>query len=300
MRVKIILNPYANRWGAGARQMAVEAACRAAGVAYDLHVTQKPAEAIEVAAAAVAQGFTAVIAAGGDGTISEVANGLLRAAPPDEPTLPLGIFPIGSANDFAKMQGYDGQLETAVQRMMQGKTHQIDVGRMNVDGRIHYFNNNSALAMEPMVTLEHIKIKRITGEMRYYVALARGIIKLKAWNMNIAWDDGEYNGPTFLLSVCNGPRTGGFMMSPGAQFDDSLLNYVLAPQVSKITFLNMLLRLLKGTHLEHPKVLSGPTRCLTITSRPGTPIHADGEILGEAAESITYEVLPGKLTLYGN
>jgi diacylglycerol kinase (ATP) len=298
MRVKIILNPYANRWGAGERQMAVEAACQAAGLAYDLHVTQRAGEATEVAATAVTEGFTAVIAAGGDGTISEVANGLLRATPDEEPTMPFGIFPIGSANDFAKMQGYEGGLETAVQRIVQGKTRQIDVGRMNVDGRVHYFNNNSAMAMEPMVTLEHIKIKRISGEMRYYVALARGIIKLKAWHMNIIWDDGAYDGPTFLLSVCNGPRTGGFMMSPGAQFDDGLLNYVLAPKVSKFTFLNMLLRLIKGTHLEHPKVISGATRCLTITSQPGTPIHADGEILSEAAQTITYEVLPDKLTLY--
>jgi diacylglycerol kinase (ATP) len=299
MRVKVILNPYANRWGAKERQTAVAAACRAANLEFDIHVTQRPGEAIEVAKTAVADRYEAVIAAGGDGTISEVANGLLAVASAEATTIPLGIFPIGSANDFAKMLGYPLELEATARFMATGKTRQIDVGRINVDGRVHYFNNNSALAMEPMVTLEHIKITRISGEMRYLVALVRGIIKLKAWQMQITWDDGRYDGPAFLLSVCNGPRTGGFMMSPGAEFDDGLLNYVLAPEVSKVTFLGMLLRLMRGTHLEHPQISSGATRRLEIRSQPGTPIHSDGEILSEAAEYITYEVLPGKLTLLG-
>lgn len=299
MRVKVILNPYANRWGAQARETAVTNACQAASLDHEIYVTQGPGEGTSMARAAAAEGFDAVIAAGGDGTISEVANGLLAAAPDALPTIPLGIFPIGSANDFAKMLQFPENLDAAAQYMTTGQTRQIDVGRLEVDGRIHYFNNNSALAMEPMVTLEHIKITRISGEMRYYVALVKGIIKLKAWEMDIVWDDGRFQGPTFLLSICNGPRTGGFMMSPGAKFDDGLLNYVLAPKVPKTTFLAMLLRLLRGTHLEHPKVISGATRRLEIHSQPGTPIHADGEILSEAAQHILYEVLPDKLTLLG-
>ncbi len=299
MRVKVILNPYANRWGAQARQTAVTVACRSAGLDFDVHVTQRPGEGLEVAQTAVSEGYQGVIAAGGDGTISEIANGLLMAAPDDEATIPLGIFPIGSANDFAKMLDFPLDMEAAARFMATGKTRQIDVGRIVVDGRVRYFDNNSALAMEPMVTLEHIKITRISGEMRYLVALLRSIVKLKAWQMRITWDGGAYEGPTFLLSVCNGPRTGGFMMSPGAEFNDGLLNYVLAPEVSKGTFLGLLLRLMRGTHLEHPKVMSGATQRLEIRSQPGTPIHSDGEILSEAAETITYEVLPGKLTLLG-
>lgn len=299
MRAKVILNPYANRWGAQARQTAVTAACRSAGLDFDVHVTQRPGEGLEVAETAVAEGYQAVIAAGGDGTISEVANGLLAATTGEEETIPLGIFPIGSANDFAKMLNYPMDVDAAARYMTSGKTRRIDVGRIVVDGRVRYFNNNSALAMEPMVTLEHIKITRISGEMRYLVALVRGIVKLKAWNMQITWDGGGYDGPTFLLSVCNGPRTGGFMMSPGAEFADGLLNYVLAPEVSKLTFLGMLLRLLRGTHLDHPQVMSGATQRLEIHSQPGTPIHSDGEILSEMAQVITYEVLPGKLTLLG-
>ena len=220
MRVKIILNPYANRWGAKEKVGAVEAAFQAAGIKYVMTVTDKPLVGTEIARTAVLSGgYDAVVAAGGDGTISEVVNGLIQANP-DEPTVPFGIVPIGSANDFSKMVGLPGDIDSAVGVIAAGHTCQIDVGQIQLPDRIHYFNNNSAVAMEPMITLEHIKIQRISGELRYYVALLKGIIKMKAWQMRLTWDDGSYEGPTYLLSLCNSPRTGGFMMAPGALVDD--------------------------------------------------------------------------------
>ena len=297
MRVKIILNPYANRWGAKEKVAAVEAAFQAAGIKYVMTVTDKPLVGTEIARTAVLSGgYDAVVAAGGDGTISEVVNGLIQANP-DEPTVPFGIVPIGSANDFSKMVGLPGDIDSAVGVIAAGHTCRIDVGQIQLPDRIHYFNNNSAVAMEPMITLEHIKIQRISGELRYYVALLKGIIKMKAWQMRLTWDDGSYEGPTYLLSLCNSPRTGGFMMAPGALVDDGRFDFVLAPEVSKGTVVAILLRLLKGTHIEHPKVTFKRTARLTIESQPGTPIHADGEILGTAVSSITYQVLPGKLSL---
>ncbi len=297
MKVKIILNPYANRWGAKEKVTAVEAAFQAAGIQYDLTITEKPLVGTEVARTAVLEGvYDAVVAAGGDGTISEVVNGLVQANP-NLPTLPFGIVPIGSANDFSKMVGLPGGIRAAVQVIAANHIRPVDVGQIQLPDRIHYFNNNSAVAMEPMITLEHIKIQRISGEMRYYVALLKGIIKMKAWQMKLIWDDGSYEGPTYLLSLCNSPRTGGFMMAPGAVVDDGRFDFVLAPEVSKGTVVAILLRLLKGTHIDHPKVTFKRTSRLTIESQPGTPIHADGEILATAVSPITYQILPGKLSL---
>lgn len=297
MKIKVILNPYANRWGAKEKVGAVEAALTAVPLHYDLVITDKPQVGIQVARQAALDGYDAVIAAGGDGTISEIVNGLMQASSA-EPTVPLGIIPIGSANDFSKMVNLPDDIIGAVQVIAAGYTRAIDVGEIQLPDRVHYFNNNSAVAMEPMITLEHIKIKRISGELRYYVALLKGIIKLKAWQMRLTWDDGRYEGPTYLLSLCNSPRTGGFMMAPGALVDDGRFDFVLAPEVSKATVVAILLRLLKGVHVAHPQVTFKRTSRLTIESQPGTPLHADGEILGTAVSSITYQVLPGKLTLF--
>jgi diacylglycerol kinase (ATP) len=296
MRVKIILNPYAKRWQARAQIPAVEAACRTVGLAYELAVTERPGHGIVLAEQAANEGFDAIIAAGGDGTINEAVNGLLRKSA-GRPTIPFGILPLGTANDFPKMAGLPDGLEAGARVIAAGHCRQIDAGLVNDGTTQRYFINNSAVAMEPMVTLENMKMTRLTGEVRYLVALGRAIAKLKAWQMRITWDGGGYEGPAYLLSVCNSPRTGGFPMAPGATIDDGRFNYVFAPEVPKRTVLAVLVRLMQGKHIYHSAVSYGETTRLSLESRPGTPIHADGEIISEAAATVHYEILPGIVTL---
>lgn len=295
MKIKVILNPYANRWRAGSRMDEVRAAFTAVSLQPEIVQTEKPGEAISLAETAVAEGYDAVVAAGGDGTLSEVANGLLRAAGAGA-TMPFGVLPIGTANDFSDMVGLPRHLNEAVQVIAAGQTRQIDAGQIND----HFFINNCAVAMEPLITLENIRIKRLSGELRYMVALIKGLIKLKAWQMQVHWDDGSYEGPTYLLSVCNGPRTGGFYMAPDASVDDGLFDFVFAPELPKLSVLAILVKLFRKTHVFDPRVTYGRTRHISITSQPGTPIHADGEIIAEAATHIKYKILPGKLTLLQN
>lgn len=299
MSVKIILNPYAKRWQAQAQIPTVEAACQAAELDYELSITERPGHGIALAEQAVTEGFDAVVAAGGDGTINEVVNGLLRASN-GRPTIPFGILPLGTANDFHLMAGLPAGLEASTQVIASGRTRQVDAGMVSDGVKRHYFINNSAVAMEPMVTLENIKMTRLSGEVRYLVALARAIARLKAWQMRITWDDGGYEGPAYLLSVCNSQRTGGFSMAPGATIDDGRFNFVFAPEVPKRTVLAVLVRLLQGKHIYHAAVTYGETTRLSLESQPGTPIHADGEIVSESAATVHYEILPGIVTLLGS
>ncbi len=292
MRVKVVLNPYANRWGAKAQADETAEAFRAAGVECDLVVTETARQGVSIAEAAAREGYDAVVAAGGDGTINEVINGLIRAAG-DGPTVPFGIIPLGTANDFNLMAGLPDAVEDSVRVIVAGKTRRIDAGQVND----RFFINNSAAAMEPMVTIENIKMTRLSGEIRYIVALLRALLKLKPWQMKLTWDGGGYEGPAYLLSVCNSPRTGGFMMAPGAELDDGLLDMVFAPQVSKGAVISILLKLMQGKHIHHPAVTFQRITAIDLTSTPGTPLHSDGELFAEAAETVSYRVLPGKVTL---
>ena len=292
MRVKVILNPYANRWGAKAQAADTAAAFRAAGVECDLVITDTPGQGTPIAEAAARDGYDAVVAAGGDGTINEVINGLIRAAG-DGPTVPFGIIPLGTANDFNLMAGLPDNVEGSVRVIAAGKTRHIDAGQVND----RFFINNSAAAMEPMVTLENIKMTWLSGEIRYIVALLRALVKLKPWQMKLAWDGGGYEGSAYLLSVCNSPRTGGFTMAPGAELDDGLLDMVFAPQVSKGAVISILLKLMRGDHVHHPAVTFRRVTAIDLTSVPGTPLHSDGELFAESAEAVNYRVLPGKVTL---
>lgn len=297
MKAKIILNPYANRWGAKKQMSAVEEACRKVGLDYDLVIIPEPRQGTQLAFDAVEAGYEIVIAAGGDGTVSEVVNGLILAAG-DGPTIPLGVMPIGTGNDFNDMADLPRNLTKAAQIFAAGHTRQVDAGRVKFNGTIHYFDNNCAAAMEPMVTIENERLVNLSGNIRYVVALFKALAKLKAWHMKITWDGGSYDGPIYLLSICNSPRTGSmFPMAPDASLSDGLFDFVLAPEIPKVTVLAVLARLFRGTHIHHKKVTYDRTAHLSIVSKPGSPLHADGEVLTEAATEITYDILPGKITL---
>lgn len=292
MRTKVILNPYSNRWRAKKRIPEIEQALKDAKVDYDLEVTSHPEEGITLAEAAVNNGFEAVVAAGGDGTINEVINGILRATP-EGPTVPFGVLPIGTANDFNLMAGLPQSVGESAKIIGQGSTRLIDAGQ--VINR--FFINNSAVAMEPMVTLENIRMTHLSGEIRYLVALLKAIIKIKAWQMTIKWDSGDFEGPVYLLSICNSARTGGFTMAPGAAIDDGLLDVVLVPEVPKRTLLLLLLRLIQGKHVYHDQVTFVRTTMLSLSSDPGTPVHSDGEVFVESAVGARFIALPGKVRL---
>jgi diacylglycerol kinase (ATP) len=297
VKVKILLNPYANRWRAKTRLSTIEAACQAAGLDFDLTLLPGPGQGRDLALLASADGYDAVVAAGGDGTVNEVINGLIASAG-DRPTMPLGIVPIGTGNDLNDMAGLPRDITQAVQIIAQGHTRQIDAGRVVADDRVHYFGNNCAAAMEPMVTIENIRMTRLSGNIRYIAALIKALLRLKAWQMRITWDEGGYEGPAILLSVCNSPRTGGlFRMAPQALLDDGLFDFVVAPDLPMRTILSLLPKLLKGSHVLHPMVTYGRTTSLTIESEPGTPLHADGEVFTESANHVVYEMLPKKITL---
>jgi diacylglycerol kinase (ATP) len=297
VKAKIILNPYANRWRAQSQKTLVEQVCRDAGLDFDLSITTGPRNGSEEAQTAVSNGYDMVVAAGGDGTVSEVVNGLIAAAG-DGPTHPLGVLPIGTGNDFNDMSGLPRDLTEAAGIIAAGQSRSVDAGLVTIDGTDHYFDNNCALAMEPMVTIENLHIKRLSGNIRYVVATLKALLKLSAWDMDFTWDDGHYSGPIYLLSICNSRRTGGiFNMAPNARMDDGLFDFVFVPKVPKSKVISLVPRLLNGSHIGDSDVTHGRTTKLVVESQPGTPLHADGEVMAEAAHRLQYQILPGKITL---
>ena len=108
--------------------------------------------------------------------------------------------------------------------ILAGHTRQIDAGKVND----RYFINNSAIAMEPTVTMESWKIQRISGEIALSGGPAQGARPPERLADGRPWDGNHYQGPAYLLSVCNSERTGGFTMAPGAEIDDGVMDLVIA------------------------------------------------------------------------
>jgi diacylglycerol kinase (ATP) len=288
---KIIVNPYAGRWKAQVAIPDIERVCQGIGLNYELVVTERPGHGIELAREAALAGFSPVVSAGGDGSISEVVNGLMQAAG-DGVAGPVGVIPLGSADDFSDMLGLEKEIEAACRVIQAGHIRAIDVGCVN--GR--YFDNNSAIGLEPMVTITQAAMKRVKGTPRYVLAAFKTIINHKPWHARLAWDDGEYEGPVALVSVGNTRRTGGaFWMTPRAEIDDGYLDFVFTSGLGRLKLLRLLPTTFDGSHVEHPDVTYLRTTRLIIDCDPPTPIQADGELFDLSATHIEYDVLSGRL-----
>jgi diacylglycerol kinase (ATP) len=298
MTAKIILNPYSNRWKAKARWPEAEAALKSAGVDFELAVSEYSRHTIELAEQATRQGFTPIIAAGGDGTIGEVVNGLARAAKSDRDLLgPFGIMPLGSANDLVDNLGIPRDLNAAAQAIAAGKTVQMDIGYVNG----FYFANNSAIGLEPYITLAQQRITWIKGMIRYLVAAVRGIWDNPQWTARIEWDGGNYEGPALLVSVGNGPRTGGvFFMSPHADLFDGKLTFVHGYRRTRMQIFQLLPRTMKpgaGSFVEMEGIHELPATWIKIHFDKPAPAHVDGEIFSEGIRDLDYKICPKRLQI---
>ena len=296
MPAKVILNPYSNRWRAEKRWPEAALALKNAGVDFELAISERHGHATELAELAARRGFSPIIAAGGDGTIGEVVNGLARAAKYDtEPLGPLGLMPLGSANDFVTNLGLPLELAAAARVIAAGVRRNIDVCRVNE----LFFANNSAMGLEPYVTLIQQRITWIKGIPRYLLAALRGVMDRPRWTVRIEWDDGQFEGPVSLVTVGNGPRTGGvFFMAPHASLSDGKLTFVYGGREKRRDILRLLPRTMKpgkGSYVEMDGIFEHEATYIKIHIETTTPAHADGEIFSAGIQDLHYRIEPGRL-----
>jgi diacylglycerol kinase (ATP) len=291
----LILNPYANRWNCGKRQGEAEAALKAAGIEYRVWLTERPRHGTELANQAVREGYTPIIAAGGDGSIGEVVHGTASACDQTGVEAPVGLLPMGSANDLTDNLKLPRDLNECARIIAAGHTRRLDLCQVNGQ----YFDNNSAAGLEPFITLIQQKIQRVKGTARYLLATLRGVSYNPQWTMKLEWDGGEYQGPITLVTVGNCARTGGiFYVTPHADPFDGKLTFVYGFIPTRTGILGVLPKTMKpgaGNYVEHPAIHEVHCTWLKIHSDQPTPYHADGEIQSEAVHDLEYRIFPGKL-----
>jgi diacylglycerol kinase (ATP) len=303
VKAKVILNPYAGRWTALARREEAEAALRSAGIDYELVATEGPDHGVALAEQAVCAGFSPIISAGGDGSISEVVNGMVKAAEKNgrSSDVPLGILPLGSANDLVDNLGLPRDLPSAAAVIAAGKTHRMDLCQVSAGNGLapRYFDNNAAIGLEPYITLIQQRIQRLHGTLRYLTATLMGIADNPQWTMHLEWEGGEYHGPVTLVTVGNNPRTGGlFYVTPHANAFDGLLTFVYGYLPTRRQIMRVLPRLMKagpGSYVEHPSIHEIHSPWLRVHSDQPTPMHADGEIQSTGVQDVEYRVFPGRM-----
>jgi diacylglycerol kinase (ATP) len=297
-RIKIILNPVAGR-GYGARsEPEIRRFLEATGVDYDLVLTEGFWHAAELAEQAVKDGVDLIVAAGGDGTVHEVVNGMMATVNDDSKVAgTLGTLPVGSGSDFAHNVGVPADLRDACHRLIHGQTRIIDVGRVTVDEQpAKYFDNTINVGFGGTVTAEARKVKWVRGMALYLPVVLKTIFLARSPRMTVKYNDEEITMPTLMVAVGNGAREGGgFFCTPDAQPDDGLLDLCIAEAVGKLTQLSLVPRFMDGSHRNHPAVTMTRTARATVTSPDNLIAHADGEMLCTEAHRLEFEILPQRL-----
>lgn len=297
MTAKVILNPYSNRWNSQKRWPEAESALKAVGVDFELAVSQKKGQIAELAEQAVREKFSPIIIAGGDGSIGDTAHGMMHAVQStNAQPVPLGIMPMGSANDLVYTLGLPTDLCEAARVIAAGKTRAMDLGKLND----HYFVNNSAGCLEPYVTVKHEKIHRIKGMARYLVAALQAILDKPEWQGNVQWDGEQFSGKLSLFSVGNGRRTGGFFMTPHADPFDGKLTLAFGYRRTRLGLFLALPRAFnedKGNYVELEGIREVQATRISIHLDKPSPAHTDGELLPAWIQDFEYEILPKSLNI---
>ena len=299
MKTKILLNPYSNRWNSKKRWYEeAQPLLRAAGVDFDLSISEHTDHLVELAAEAVQKGFSTLVVAGGDGSIGEVVNGAARGWDEKSPfPVTIGILPLGTANDLGDNIGIPRDFSAVAKMILGGKTRQIDLGKCNE----RYFLNNSAAGLEPYVTTKQEKINWIAGVPRYLVAAIQGIMDKPTWNVKMEWDGGSYEGPLSLISVGNGHRTGGvFFMTPHADPFDGKLTFVRAYRATRWSMFQVLPKAMKpgeGNMVEEEDIYEIHCTRLKFTLDKPSPAHTDGELFASWITDFDYRIFPAAVPM---
>ncbi len=289
MRMKVILNPKAGRGRASRALPIIRRVFEDGGADFDIHLTTGPGDATEAARKAVDEGYEVVVAAGGDGTTNEVANGLVGRGR----EAALGVVPCGTGNDMAISLGIPRDVERACGVVLQGKVKRRDLGR-TLD---RYFVNAVGIGFDATVArvaTDRMRWVPVRGMPLYVLALLKTLAEYRACDMVVTVDEKVVATRPLLVAVGIG-RTyaGGMKILPNAQPDDGLYDICIVEAMGSLETLYNLPRVFTGSHVNIPKTTMLRGRYVRV--RPSAPVllHMDGEVFEAGAMEFT--IIPGGL-----
>lgn len=294
--IRVIANPAAGRGRAQHIISHVSQVLAEKGVRFDLVQTEYPGHATELARQAVSDGYQTIVALGGDGTVNEIINGLctdLGDDPNPADIVKLGVIPAGSGNDFAYAIGLPPKVPEALDRLAEGNTRLVDVGRIND----RLFAYGVGMGLIAQANVESRKIKWLRGTLLYVIALSKVLIfQHKSYELEITVDDTQIKQWAMLVSVANGRRTAGaFLLTPDAEVDDGLLNLCVIAPVSRLDVIRFIPLVFKGYHTKLDAVHTFTGREVKIRSNKPLVTHVDGEVFGRGEKYYEFSLLPARL-----
>ncbi len=304
MKITCILNPAAGNGRAGKSEAKVIALLKSTGLDAKVILTKDVIDT-KKAAEAAAKTSEIVVAAGGDGTIHQVLNGIICS----NTGATLGIIPFGTGNDFVKMLDIPLHIESAIKILAKGKRKVVDYGtvdyRTKSDDGACFFLNTLGIGFDAEVGHRASSFKVLPGFLAYLAALFDTLRALQSNEAQIILDDNSedlfYQGRILLSSVGNGSTSGGlFKLTPNAKIDDGWFDVCAIDSISVGRLLLSIPDVLRGTHIHMRQYHAGRAKKVAIqlldgafraTTASGLPVHADGEILAHDVHRLEVQLV---------
>jgi len=256
---------------------------------YEYIFTKAPGDATNIAKVAVKQGFKRIVAVGGDGTVSEVVNGIA------ESQVELGIIPSGSGNDFIKALNIPENPIDALTVIKNGCIKEVDLGKYDKG----YFINVAGAGFDAETLNTNQNLKLFKGSLAYVASVILTLMKYAPRKAKIVIDGKTYYRKLWLAVVANGQYIGGGMkISPDATIDDGVFDVCLVNEISRFEIIRFLPRVFNGSHKQHKafEVIKG--KKVEIKFDTPTMVQTDGEIIGYCP--ITFSIIPKAIKVIRN
>ncbi|GAA5417455.1 diacylglycerol kinase [Paraliobacillus ryukyuensis] len=273
-RARIIYNPTSGREAFKKELPNVLQRFEQAGYETSVYATTCAGDAINAAKHAVEREFNIVVAAGGDGTINEVINGL--AEQPYRPKL--GIIPVGTTNDFARALHIPRQIQQAVDIILENKSILLDIGKVNG----HYFMNIAGGGKLTELSYEvPSKLKTMLGQLAYYLKGIEMLPSLRPINVQIEYDGKLFEEEIMLFLVANTNSVGGFeRLAPAAKMDDGLFDLLIIKKTNLAEFIRIASLASKGNHLDDDRIFHTRANRIKVNADEKMQLNIDGEFGG--------------------
>ncbi len=296
---KVIINPVAGGGSIKRQWPEIYTRLRDVGLSFDYEFTRGPGHAIEIAKRATDGDYHYLIAVGGDGTVNEVANGILRST--NAGNTILGMISTGTAGSFARSLGI---VQDYTSLLAKRKTISIDVGVVECWSRgrrlQRFFVNEASIGFGAAIVNAWSRLPKLFGhsinhKLRTITGYSALVAHRHRWIKLHAGNKFENFYGCYVV-VANGQYfAGGMQIAPHAKLDDGLLNLVTIGDVSRSELLRIVPTVYDGSHIGHPKIREEKVTVVTIESDERLLVEADGEIIGEVPAS--FKVMPSALTV---
>jgi diacylglycerol kinase (ATP) len=273
-RARIIYNPTSGREAFKRKLPEVLQRLEEAGYETSCHATTGAGDATDAAKIAVERHYDIVIAAGGDGTIHEVVNGLAE----QEYRPRIGIIPMGTTNDFARALQIPRDIEGAVDIIVKGDTIPVDIGKINEK----YFINIAGGGRLTELTYEvPSKLKTMLGQLAYYLKGMEMLPSIKASNVRIEYDGKLFEGEAMLFLVGLTNSIGGFeKLAPDASINDGLFSLLILKKINLADFIRIATLAIRGEHVNDENVIYTQANRIKVSTSESVQLNLDGEFGG--------------------